>query len=119
MRGTPKRDRGDGRATGQPQGLQPEAYFFSTSQGSRPEDAREDGQIRDRSRWLVHSAGYVPFASSVAFWKAVSMSGRWKISGTTWMYRTLPSRSTMITERARSMIFSTRRPVDCPKAPSL
>jgi hypothetical protein len=28
---------------------------------------------------------YGPLASSVAFWKAVSMSGRWVSSGTTWM----------------------------------
>ena len=40
MHETPWRDRGDGRATGQPQGLGPEAYWFSTSQGARPEDAR-------------------------------------------------------------------------------
>ena len=40
MHETLPRDRGDGRATGQPQGLGPEAYVFSTSQGSRPEDAR-------------------------------------------------------------------------------
>jgi len=33
MHETPSRDRGDGRATGQPQGLGPEAYLFSTSQG--------------------------------------------------------------------------------------
>jgi hypothetical protein len=54
---TPWRDRGDGRATGQPQGLGPEAHFFSTSQGARPEDARKDGEIRGRSRWFVHNAG--------------------------------------------------------------
>jgi hypothetical protein len=58
MHETPSRDREDGRATGQPQGLGPEAYLLiSTSQGTRPEDARKDGQIRDRSRWLVHHAG--------------------------------------------------------------
>ena len=39
MHETPERDRGDGRAAGQPQGLGPEAYLCSTSQGSRPEDA--------------------------------------------------------------------------------
>ena len=58
MHETPLRERGDGRATGQPQGLGPEAYLFSTSQGSRPEDARKDGQIRGRSRWFVHNAGW-------------------------------------------------------------
>jgi hypothetical protein len=31
--------------------------LFSTSQGTRHEDARKDGQIRGRSRWLVHNAG--------------------------------------------------------------
>ena len=57
MHETPSRDRGDGRATGQPQGLAPEAYLFSTSQGARPEDARKDGHLRGRSRWFVHNAG--------------------------------------------------------------
>jgi hypothetical protein len=37
---TASRDPGDGPASGQPQGLGSEAYLFSTSQGSRPEDAR-------------------------------------------------------------------------------
>jgi hypothetical protein len=31
--------------------------LFSTSQGSRPEDAWKDGQICGRSRRLVHNAG--------------------------------------------------------------
>jgi hypothetical protein len=31
-------------------GIGPEAYQNGTSQGSTPEDAREDGQIRGRSR---------------------------------------------------------------------
>ena len=35
---------------GQPQGVGPEAYLNGTSQGPTPEDAREDGHIRDRSR---------------------------------------------------------------------
>jgi hypothetical protein len=35
MHETPSRDRGYGLATGQPQGLGPEAYLFSTSQESR------------------------------------------------------------------------------------
>ena len=34
------RDREDGRVTGQPQELGPEAYLNSTSQGSRSEDDR-------------------------------------------------------------------------------
>ena len=46
----PSRDREDGLATGQPQGLGPEAYLNSTSQGVRPEDARKDGRLRGRSR---------------------------------------------------------------------
>jgi hypothetical protein len=61
MHETPPRDRGDGRATGQPScgiaGLRPEAYLFGTSQGPRPEDARKDGEIRGRSRWFAHNAG--------------------------------------------------------------
>ena len=44
------RDREDGRATWQPQGVGPEAYLNGTSQGSTPEDARKDGHIRGRSK---------------------------------------------------------------------
>jgi hypothetical protein len=33
---------------GHPQGIEPEAYLNSTSQGSRSEDARKDGHIRGR-----------------------------------------------------------------------
>jgi len=44
------RDREDGRATGQPQGVEPEAYLNGTSQGATLEDARKDGHIRGRSR---------------------------------------------------------------------
>ena len=39
------RDREDGLATGQPQGVESEAYLNSTSQVSSPEDAREDDHI--------------------------------------------------------------------------
>ncbi|UCF01231.1 MAG: hypothetical protein JSV14_12720 [Deltaproteobacteria bacterium] len=46
----PWRDREDGLATGQPQGVGPEAYLNGTSQGTTPEDARKDGQIHGRSR---------------------------------------------------------------------
>ena len=46
----PWRDREDGRATGQPQGVGPEAYLNGTSQGVTPEDAQKDGHIRGRSR---------------------------------------------------------------------
>ncbi len=44
------RDCEDGRATGQPQGVGPEAYLNGTSQGSTPEDPRKDGHIRGRSK---------------------------------------------------------------------
>jgi hypothetical protein len=47
------RDRGDGSATGQPQGVGSEAYLNSTSQGPTPEDARKEGQIHGRSRGFV------------------------------------------------------------------
>jgi hypothetical protein len=43
--------------TGQPQGVGSEAYLNGTSQGSTPEDAREDGHIRGRSRRLVKHPG--------------------------------------------------------------
>ena len=44
------RDREDGRATGQPQGVCSEAYLNGTSQGPTPEDAKKDGHIRGRSK---------------------------------------------------------------------
>ena len=44
------RDREDGRATGQPQGVGSEAYLNGTSQGPTPEDAGKDGHIRGRSK---------------------------------------------------------------------
>ena len=44
------RDRGEGCATGQPQGIGSEAYLNSTSQGPIPEDARKDGHISGRSK---------------------------------------------------------------------
>ena len=47
------RDHEDGRATGQPQGVGPEAYLNGTSQGSTPEDARKGGRIRGRSHARV------------------------------------------------------------------
>ena len=43
------RDCEDERATGQPQGLESEAYLYSTSQGSRSEDARKGVHIHSRS----------------------------------------------------------------------
>ena len=51
------RDREDGRATGQPQGVGAEAYLNSTSQAPTPEDAREDGHICGRSRPFMKYAG--------------------------------------------------------------
>jgi hypothetical protein len=44
------RDREDGRATWQPQSVEPEAYLNGTSQGATPEDARKDGHILGRSK---------------------------------------------------------------------
>jgi len=44
------RDREDGHATWQPQGVGSEAYLNGTSQGPTPEDARKDGHIRGRSK---------------------------------------------------------------------
>ena len=52
------RDREDGRAIGQPQGVGSEAYLNGTSQGPTTEDARKDGQIRGRSRLFVIHPGY-------------------------------------------------------------
>ena len=43
------RDDEDGLATGQPQGVRPEAYLTGTSKGATPEDARKEVQIRGRS----------------------------------------------------------------------
>ena len=44
------RDREDGRATGRPQGVGPEAYLNGTSQGTTLEDARKDVHIRGRRK---------------------------------------------------------------------
>ena len=44
------RDREDGCATWQPQGVGSEAYLNGTSQGPTSEDARKDGLIRGRSK---------------------------------------------------------------------
>ena len=53
----PSRDRKGERATGQPQGLGSEAYLNSTSQATRPEDARKDDHICGRSRRFVNNTG--------------------------------------------------------------
>jgi hypothetical protein len=62
------RDREDGRATGQPQGVGSEAYPNGTSQGPTPEDARKDGQIRGRSKRLMKHPGQ-------AGWRQYSSTG--------------------------------------------
>ena len=51
------REREDGRATGQPQSVGPEAYLNGTSQGATPEDARKDGHIRGRSKSFMEPPG--------------------------------------------------------------
>jgi hypothetical protein len=51
------RDREDGRATGQPQGVESEAYLKSTSQGPTPEDARKDDHTRGRSSRFMNYPG--------------------------------------------------------------
>ena len=51
------RDRGDGCATGLPQGVGSEAYLNGTSQGATPEDARKDSQIRGRSKPFMKHSG--------------------------------------------------------------
>jgi hypothetical protein len=43
--GLSSRDRGEGCATGQPQGVGPEVYSKSTSRGPTPEDGRKDALI--------------------------------------------------------------------------
>ncbi|MDH3850535.1 MAG: hypothetical protein OEV25_14145 [Deltaproteobacteria bacterium] len=52
------RDRGEGCATGQPQGIGSEAYLNSTSQGPIPEDARKDSHIHGRSNQCVKCPGW-------------------------------------------------------------
>ena len=51
------RDHEDGRATGQPQGVGPEAYLNGTSQGPTSEDGRKDGNIRGRSKQFIEHPG--------------------------------------------------------------
>jgi hypothetical protein len=52
------RDHEDGPATGQSQGIGPEAYLNCTLQGPIPEDARKDGHIGGRSKRLMKHQGY-------------------------------------------------------------
>ena len=54
------RDREDGCATGQPQGVGSEAYLSGTSQEPTPEDARKDGHIRGRSKRFMKYPGSAP-----------------------------------------------------------
>ena len=58
------RDREDGCATGQSQGVGSEAYLNGTSQGPTPEDARKDGHIRGRSKRFMKHPGWVPMSDS-------------------------------------------------------
>ena len=51
------RDHEDGRATGQPQGVEFEAYLKGPSQGSTPEDPRKHGHILGRSRPFMKDPG--------------------------------------------------------------
>ena len=51
-------DRGDGRATVQPQGFEPESYLNSTSQGLNTEDDQKDDHICGRSRQFIEYPGY-------------------------------------------------------------
>jgi len=51
------RDREDGGATGQPQGIGSEAYLNGTSQEPTAEDARKDGHIRGRSKRFMKYSG--------------------------------------------------------------
>ena len=51
------RDREDGLATGQPQGVGPEAYLNGTSQGATPEDALKDDHICGRSKRFTKHPG--------------------------------------------------------------
>jgi hypothetical protein len=51
------RDREDGRATWQPQGVGSEAYLNGTSQEPTSEDARKDGHIRGRSKLFMKHPG--------------------------------------------------------------
>ena len=51
------RDHLDGLATGQPQGVGPEAYLSVTSQGSTPEDARKEDHTCGRSKRYMKYPG--------------------------------------------------------------
>ena len=59
------RGREDGRATGQPQGVGPEAYLNGMSQGTTHEDAQKDGHTRGRSKQLMKHPGLPGSQSSI------------------------------------------------------
>jgi len=73
------RDREDGCATGQPQGVGSEAYLNTTSQGPTPEGARKDGHIiRARCAPLSPASG---FPVSRSEWAIHEISGSSRLSG--------------------------------------
>ena len=57
FRELPSRDRGEGCATVQPQGVGSEAHLNSTPQGPTPEDALKDSHLRGRSRRFMKHPG--------------------------------------------------------------
>ena len=58
------RDREDGLATGQPQGVGPEAYLTGTSQGVTPENGRKEVHIRGSSNVINETSGLVSIEHS-------------------------------------------------------
>jgi len=61
----------------QPQGLESEAYLNSTSQGSRPEDARKDGHIiRARYAPLSPASGFPVSRSEQPIHELSGLRGR-------------------------------------------
>ena len=72
----PSRDREDGLATGQPQGVGPEAYLNGTSQGATPEDARKDGHIiRARFAPLSPASGFPVSRSQQVIYETSGLGG--------------------------------------------
>ena len=67
------RDREDELATEQPQGVESEAYLNSTSQVSKPEDAREDDHII--------RARYAPLSPASGFPVSRSQQPLYELSG--------------------------------------
>jgi hypothetical protein len=78
------RDHEDGRATGQPQGVGPEAYLVGTSQGPTSEDARKDGHIiRARYATLSPASGF-PVSWSQQVIHEIPGLKHQKVKGSTW-----------------------------------